>query len=201
MSLATYAAAGYAPVPLRGGHPAVPGILANRAWRHTPGADESFAGCETGVVCASRPLSGASGPATLAAVASTWVAGIRWETTDRKLSADLAAIVERIAGRSPTRIDDAEVLRVFKVEAPFDSRRLPPMHFPHERYTALSYRPHRFELLCRASWLVVSGGTWKHGALPDVRRNELPTLTPAQADQIVSDVGTIFSNRGALPWM
>jgi hypothetical protein len=202
MNLAAYNEAGYAPVPLRGGRPAVAGIFANNpSWRYTHGEDARFTDCTVGVLCSARPLSGASGPATLAACSSTWVAGIRWETTDQKLSAELAALVERAAGKGPTRIEGAETLRVFKVDQPFIARRLPPRYFPKERHTTLSYRPHRFEVLSVGAFCIVSGGKWTGGALPEVHRDQLPTLTRDQADGIMSEVERLFAAKGALPWL
>lgn len=201
MSLAAYAAAGYSPVPLRGGRPAVVGIFANNpTWRFVHGDDERFADCTVGVLCSARPLAGASGLSTLAACASTWVAGIRWESSDRKLSAELGAAVERIAGTGPLRVDGPESLRVFQVARPFAARRLPPQYLPREKHTALNYRPHRLEVLSAGAFYAVSGGKWVNGALPEVRRDQLPALTADQADRIISEVEAVFIARGALPW-
>src|SRR5215469_933275 len=197
-----YADAGYAPVPLRHGRLAVAGIFANASWRFTHGADARFADCDVGLLCSARPLSGATGGATLRAVMSTWVAGVRWETSDRKLSAEFAAIVERVVGPGPMRIEGAESLRVLRVDKPLRvMRRLPPQYLPKEQHTALDYQPHRFEVLSAATFLSVSGGRWVNGSLPDVRREQLPTLTAEQADRIVSQVEALFNTRGARPWI
>ena len=202
MNLAAYNEAGYAPVPLCGGRPAVAGIFSNNpSWRYVHGDDDRFADCSVGLLCSARPLSGAGGPATLAACSSTWVAGIRWETTDRKLGAEISAVVERIAGPGPTRIEGAETLKVFKVDKPFIVRRLAPQYFPKEQHTALSYRPHRLEVLSMATWLNVSGGKWTGGALPDVRREDLPTLMHEQADRITTEIEDLFNTRGAMSWL
>jgi hypothetical protein len=202
MNLAAFYSAGYAAVPLRGGRPCVAGVLTNNpSWRYHHGDDRRFADCDVGLLCSARPLHGASGPATFAAVSSTWISGVRWETRDRKLGAELAAIVERIAGQGPTRTDGPESLRVFRVDRPFVAPRLPPMYLPKERYRELSYQPHRFEVQSIAGLLTVSGGQWTGGALPDTPRDALPTLTIAQAGQIISDVQAAFTTRGALPWV
>jgi hypothetical protein len=205
MSLAAFAQAGYSPIPLRGGRPAVGGVFSNNpTWRYTHGDEARFADCGVGLLCSARPLSGASGPATYLACASTWVCGVRWETTDRKLSAEVAAIVERIAGPGPLRLDGPESLRIFKLEwpqQPFMPRRLSPWYFPKEHHTDLSYWPHRLDILSMASWLNMSGGTWTGGMLPEVKRDELPTLTAEQAHTITSEVETLFTAKGALPWL
>jgi hypothetical protein len=203
MSLAPFYEAGYCPIPLRAGRPAVAGILVNNpSWRYAHGADERlFADCDVGVLCSSKPLSGASGPATLGAVSSTWIAGIRWESNDRKLASEIGAIIEQIAGPGPTRFEGAETVRIFKVAQPLAVRRLAPHYFPKEPHTDGSYRPHRLEVLSMASWVKVSGGRWVGGSLPEVRREQLPTLTLAQADAIVTGVQEIFNQRGALPWI
>jgi hypothetical protein len=201
MSLTAFAAAGYSPVPLRGGRPAVAGIFANNPrWRLT-GDEPRFADCTIGLLCAARPLSGASGVATLVACARTWVAGVRCESTDRKLQAEIEAAVERIAGAGPIRVDGSESLRLFQVAQPFAPRRLRPMYLPREKYTAFTFQPHRFEVLSAGAYLNVSGGTWRGGALPDVRRDQLPALTAEQADRIISEVEAAFATRGAMPWI
>lgn len=201
MNLAAFNAAGYAPIPLRGGRPAIGGALSNRpSWRYASGSDDRFVGCDVGLLCASRPLSGASGAATLGAVSSTWIAGVRWESSDRRLSTDIAALVQIVAGPGPTRTAGAETLRVFKVDQPFVTRPLSPMYFPKERWRDLSYRPHRVSVLSVASWVAVSGGTWANGSLPEVRRDQLPTLTKQQADEIVSGIEQLLATKGALPW-
>jgi hypothetical protein len=203
MSLAPFYEAGYCPIPLRAGRPAVAGIRVNNpSWRYTHGADERlFADCDVAVLCSSKPLSGASGPATLGAVSSTWVAGIRWESSDRKLATEIGAIVERIAGPGPTRFEGAETVRVFKVDQPLAVRRLTPYYFSKERHTDRSYRPHRFEVLSMGSWVKVSGGKWVEGSLPEVRREQLPTLTRAQADAIIFETESLFKTREARPWI
>jgi hypothetical protein len=132
------------------------------------------------------------------------MAGIRWETGDRKLGAEIAAVIERVAGSGPTRIEGVETLRVFKLEwpqQPFMARRLAPMHLPKERHTELTYRPHRVEVLSMASWLNVTGGRWQGGALPEIHRDALPALTVEQAARITDEVETLFNQRGALPWV
>jgi hypothetical protein len=201
MSLTAYNAAGYAPVPLRGGRPAVAGVFSNNpSWRYAHGEDARFADCDVGLLCSARPLSGASGPATLAACSSTWIAGIRWETSDRKLSTEISTLVDQTAGVGPTRIEGAETLRIFKVDQPFVPRRLTPVYFPKERYRELTYRPHRLEALSLSAFIHISGGTWARGALPDVHRDQLPTLTSEQTDSIVAGVEKLFNQRGGSPW-
>jgi hypothetical protein len=198
--LASFRAAGYEPVPLMNGEPWASGLFtSNPSWRAASEGDPRF--IDVALLCSAKPLSGATGFATLGHVSTTWVAGIRWESSDRRLSAEIAAAVELIAGAGPTRYEGPRVLRVFRVETPFPSRWLPPVYLPKEKHTTLKYRPHRFEISSESSFLPVSGGRWVGGALPDVPRAQLPKLAYPQADEMLRGIEALYNLRGALPWL
>jgi hypothetical protein len=202
MSLAAFNAAGYAPVPLRGGRPAVAGIFANNpTWRYRAAEGTRFADCTVGLLCSARPLSGASGPATLGAVSSTWIAGLRVVSPHKKLRAELAAIIERIAGAAPCRSDGNELLYVFKVARPFVPRRVAPVTLPGDNPARFDYVPTRCEVLSAGAFCAISGGTWRNGSLPAVRRDALPALTVEQANATVSEVEQLLQSKGAEPWL
>jgi hypothetical protein len=199
-AIGSYYAAGYAPVPLMNGQPWASGLFtSNPSWRASAEMDPRFA--DIALLCSAKPLSGATGSATLDACARSWVAGIRWESTERRLSAEIAAAVELIAGPGPTRFDGSETLKVFRVETPFASRSLSPVYLPKEKQTSLKYRPHRFSIASESSFFRVSGGRWAGGSVPEVPRNELPTLTRAHVDEIMRGIEALYSLRGALPWL
>jgi hypothetical protein len=195
-----YAAAGYSPVPCRNGRPRVGGFHGG-AWRYHEGLDERYKGHDVGLLCAARPLGGASGSATLGAVASTWIAGVRVVCPHKKLRSELAAIIQRVAGTAPCRADGDELLFVFKCERPFYTRRLAPVTLPGDKPTSLAYVPTRVEVLSAGAFCVVSGGRWVGGTLPETKRDDLPTLTREQADTILLDVEGIFKQREAKPWL
>jgi hypothetical protein len=202
MNLAAFAASGYSPVPLRGGRPVVAGLYTSKpTWRFQSGEDRRFPDCVTGILCTSLPLPGSNRSVSMGVVSQTWVAGVRWETSDKRLNAEIGALVERIAGLGPTRSLDTETLRVFKVERPFTVRKLHPMYLPRERYTELRYKPHRLEVLSIGGYLNVSNGTWRNGSLPETPRNDLPAITRAQAELIANGVEQLFRERGASPWI
>lgn len=207
MSLGAFHAAGYAPVPVRHGRAAMPPTF---ACRHD---DPRFDDCAVGLWTYQRHVAVGEGLrafklAEERASACTWIAGVRWRSHDKRLNRELAEAVERIAGPGPTRIDGTESLRVFRVDAPFAVERFEPQYLPKEDFRSVIYTPHSFEILSSlGSWrsmspvLIVSGGTWRGGSLPDTKRDELPALTGDQASTIIAEVETIFRNKGAAPWV
>jgi hypothetical protein len=199
-----YAEAGYAPIPLRHGRPAVSGVLSNSpSWRYYPGAEHAqpaFAECSVGLLCSARPLSGARGNATLAACSSSWIAGVRVVSPHKKLRVELADIIERVAGAAPCRTLGDELLYVFKVARPFIARRVPSVTLPGDNPIALKYVPTRVEVLSVGAFCDVSGGTWRNGSLPETRRDELPLLTAENAHSVMTATESLYRLRGATPW-
>jgi hypothetical protein len=196
-----YEAAGYSPVPCRNGRPVVGGFHSGD-WRYNPSFDDHFADCDIGLLCASRPRAGASGNATLDSVASTWIAGVRVVSPHKKLRNELAALVERLAGAAPCRQDGDELLYVFRCNQPLNgARQLAAVTLPGDKPTRLDCVPTRIEVLSVGAYCIVSGGTWRNGTLPEVRRNALPALTLEQANAITTEVENLLNQRGACPWI
>lgn len=193
-TLDSFAAAGYAPFPAIGGRPIVGGVV-NGSYRHMPGHGERLPDCDVGLVCAARPVSGASGAGTLAAVSSTWIAAVRWTTHNPALRKEIDTLVRAALGEGPAYVDGDTVTRLARVDQIFSTRRLSPRHFSGEDWKSLKYLPHRFEVMCRGSWLVLN-----RNAKPTPRA-ELSLIDGERAERLISSVETAFNNRGALPWV
>jgi len=193
-TLDSFAAAGYAAFPAIDGRPIVGGVI-NGSYRYLPGHDERFPACDVGLVCAARPVSGASGAGTLAAVSSTWIAGIRWTIQHPVVRKEIDTLVRAALGDGPAYVDGDTVTRLARVDQPFSTRRLSPMHFSGEDWKSLKYKPHRFEVMCRGSWLVLNRNA------KSTPRAELSLIDGDGAERLISSVETAFNNRGALPWV
>ena len=206
--LDSFVAAGYAVVPARGGRPIVGGMFAGR-YHYTPGA-ERFADFDVGLVCAGLPIPGASGrgdtqeihdsrasgAGTLRAIASTWIAAIRWTSHNTVLSKEIDTLVNTaLGGNSPAYIDGNTVTRLARVEQPISPRRIAPVHFSAEPWKSVAYVPHRFEIVSRGGWVVLG-----RDAKP-TPRSQLPVIDGGRADALITAVETAFIKRGALPWV
>lgn len=208
-TLDSFAAAGYAAFPAIGGRPIVGGIL--NQWRYTRGMSERFpADCDVGLICAARPVpnsslqtmtpsgvatKGAGGFSPLSDASTTWIAAIRWTIQHPVMRKEIDTLVNAALGDGPTYVDGNTVTRLARVDQPFSTRQLPPLHFSGEDWKSLTYRPHRFELMCRGSWVILS-----RNAKPTPRA-ELPAIDGERAERLISSVETAFYNRGALPWV
>lgn len=210
-----FAAAGYTPFPVVDGRPVVGGI-ASGMYRHTPWIAERYPDCDVGLACAAYALahnvemltaagsragknivamSGASGTGTLAATSATWIAGIRWTSHNEAIRSEIDTLVKAALGDGPAYVDGDTVTRIARVEQPFSTRRVTPMHLSNEDWKSLTFCPHQLEIMCRGSWIVL-----RRDAKP-TPRVELPSIDSDGAERLISSVETALINRGALPWV
>jgi hypothetical protein len=208
-----YIADGYAPVPVRFGK-SRPTIGPWLNYRFNPShADALRYGNEgVGLICASMPVTGGVG---LNTVAATWLAAISIDVRDKKLAAEIDALVlkrlrwrDSVTGVSPVRVSssDSTTLRPFALApdaTPFSTRRTHPYYLPGDKPRSYEFRPHHVEILSRGSMFVASGldsagvpFTWRNGDLTAVPRSQLPIMDGAATDSIIEEIEALLETRG-----
>jgi hypothetical protein len=198
MSMRDYYDAGYSPIPCdSAGRPRVGGFAVG-LYRFNPlKDDEVFPTCTIGLQCCERPLTGASGAGTLAAVSSRWVSAVAIQTHDKKLLRDIKLIVAKIAGETAAHLDCATAsLQLFRMEEPFKTYHGANYYLPGDKHKAIAFRPHNVSIFAAHDFIVLP----RESSAPPPR-STLPVLAGVQAIDIMGEVEQLLEQRSARKWL